>query len=196
MQALQLTLGGVEERPITDRIFFAIFPDTETAERIAEQTISVRSAHQIRGKPIAPARLHITLHHLGDHAGVPAGIVESAVSAGNELEMPCFEVILDRVSSFNGRPRNHPLVLRGDDARLAQLYRVHQSLGRHLSEHGLARYAKKRFTPHLTLMYGDKRIDEHTVEPIVWTAREVVLVHSLLGRSVHRHIGRWTLDGD
>lgn len=43
------------------------------------------------------------------------------------------------------------------------------------------------------LLYDPQGIAEHAIEPIRWTAREFVLVHSLLGRSRHVPLGRWAL---
>jgi 2'-5' RNA ligase len=36
-------------------------------------------------------------------------------------------------------------------------------------------------------------VPEQKIEPVEWTVREIVLVHSLLGRTEHRPLARWTL---
>jgi 2'-5' RNA ligase len=36
-------------------------------------------------------------------------------------------------------------------------------------------------------------VPEQAIEPIEWTVREIVLVHSLLGRTTHRHVARLPL---
>jgi 2'-5' RNA ligase len=46
------------------------------------------------------------------------------------------------------------------------------------------------FTPHLTLLRDRHLVPEHDISPIEWEVREIVLVHSLLGRTVHRHLAR------
>ena len=59
---------------------------------------------------------------------------------------------------------------------------------------GLARQAEKTFTPHVTLFYDQHRIDEYAVEPVSWTIRDLVLVHSRLGETQHIPLGRFPLD--
>ena len=45
----------------------------------------------------------------------------------------------------------------------------------------------------MTLWYsGEREVDEHPIEPIGWTVREFVLIHSLRG---HTHLARWPLGG-
>jgi 2'-5' RNA ligase len=52
------------------------------------------------------------------------------------------------------------------------------------------------FKPHVTMMYTDEMMDEARVdEPIRWTVRDFVLVHSLQGRGRHVHCRRWPLRG-
>jgi RNA 2',3'-cyclic 3'-phosphodiesterase len=63
-------------------------------------------------------------------------------------------------------------------------------LGAALTRGGLRRLANMNFTPHVTLLYDPRSVDEYPVEPVVWTVAEFVLVHSLKG---HRHIARWCL---
>ncbi|MGE5152361.1 MAG: 2'-5' RNA ligase family protein, partial [Rhodospirillaceae bacterium] len=53
----------------------------------------------------------------------------------------------------------------------------------------------RSFTPHVTLLRDGQRVPEQRIEPIEWTVREIVLVHSLLGRAAHRHVARWSLTG-
>jgi 2'-5' RNA ligase len=45
----------------------------------------------------------------------------------------------------------------------------------------------------VTLLRDNRRIAEQSIEPISWTAREVVLVHSLLGQTIHRDLVRLPL---
>lgn len=59
---------------------------------------------------------------------------------------------------------------------------------------GLGRWVERNFTPHVTLLYDDRSVAPQAIEPIAWTVREFVLVHSLLGRTEHRILGRWSLN--
>jgi 2'-5' RNA ligase len=98
------------------------------------------------------------------------------------FQNPPFRVVFDRVMSF----RNGALVLRGDDG-LIGLEILQQRLSDVLD--GRPRQAR-RFTPHMTLLRDSRLVDERPIEPIGWTVREFVLVHSLLGRTRHRHLVR------
>jgi 2'-5' RNA ligase len=51
----------------------------------------------------------------------------------------------------------------------------------------------RRFTPHVTLLRDSHLVPEHDIEPISWTVKDVVLVHSLLGKTPHRHLARLPL---
>ena len=53
----------------------------------------------------------------------------------------------------------------------------------------------RRWMPHITLLYDGRGIGEHVVEPVRWTVKELVLVHSLLGQSRYIPLGRWSLRG-
>jgi RNA 2',3'-cyclic 3'-phosphodiesterase len=75
----QSSLPGFDAEPKpTDRLFFAIFPDADTAARIARLALQLRSEHGLRGTPLKQERFHVTLHHLGDYAGLNHGIVAMA----------------------------------------------------------------------------------------------------------------------
>lgn len=188
--AEQLSFAGFDAAPPpTDRLFFAIYPDPDTAARIARLAGRLREDHGLSGRPLAAERLHITLHHLGDYAGAPRGVVDAAIQAAAAVAKPSFDIIFDRAASFLGRPKNRPFVLRGGDGATA----FQQALGAAMVKAGLGRLAEQRFTPHVTLLYDDLCIAEQVVEPVSWTAREFVLVHSLLGRTQHIPLGRWPL---
>lgn len=70
-----------------------------------------------------------------------------------------------------------------------------QTLGIAMKKAGLGRWAKPGYTPHVTLLYDDRSVAEQAVETICWTAREFVLVHSLIGQTLHVPLARWPLRG-
>ena len=189
----QLSLAGFETAPQpTDRLFFAIFPDADAAARIARLARHLRGEHALRGRPLATERFHITLHHLGDYAGLPQDVVGVAAEAATTVATPEFNVVFDRVLSFSGRPGNRPFVLHGDDGLVA-LTAFQQALGWALRKAGLGRWVAPSFTPHVTLLYDDISVAERSIEPLDWTVREFALVHSLLGRTRHIPLARWPL---
>ena len=44
----QMTLGGFAAQPASDRLFFAVYPDAQTARHIIELASSVRARHGLR----------------------------------------------------------------------------------------------------------------------------------------------------
>jgi RNA 2',3'-cyclic 3'-phosphodiesterase len=188
----QLSLSGFEPIRPTDRFFFAIFPSADAAARIAQLAQQLRSKRGLTGKPLAPERFHITLHHLGDYVGQPQSVVDAAKEAAASVVMPPFEVVFDHAVSFLGRPRERPFVLRGG-AGVVALTAFQQVLGTAMTKAGLGRWVAPRYTPHVTLLYDDRVVDEQAVASVGWTVHEFVLVHSLLGRTEHVPLERWPL---
>jgi 2'-5' RNA ligase len=191
----QLSLMGFDApaKP-TDRLFFALIPPPPVAEQIAELAQQLRDQHGLHGTPLKVERFHITLHHLGDHAGVPPDIVALANKAAQAFEGPAFEVSFDRAMSFSGHPNKRPFVLRGGDDGLAALLVFQQKLGAAMNRVGLGRWVDARFTPHVTLLYDSQLVAEQPIDPaITWSASELVLVHSLLGQTRHIRLGQWPL---
>lgn len=190
----QLSLMGFDApaRP-TDRLFFAVFPAPDAAGRIAQLAQTLRDNHGLQGHALKTERFHITLHHVGDHVGLPNDVVRAACQALDTVTLPPFEVSFDRVASFSGNPSKRPFVLRGDDAQLAALNACQQALGVAMKRAGLGRWVDARFTPHVTLLYDTRLMPEQAVEPVSWRADRIVLVHSLLGQTRHVPLHTWML---
>lgn len=184
--------GGFEPAQPTDRLFFAVFPDPAAAARIAGVAQALRSQHGLHGKLLHTDRFHVTLHHLGDYAGVPDDLVAKAGQAALRVDLPAFDVAFDSASSFSRQPRNRPFVLRGD-AGVASLQDLQAALGKSMAACGMGRLVEHKFTPHVTLLYDDRAVAPQPIAPIAWTVREFVLVRSLLGKTEHRILGRWLL---
>ncbi|MDI1262575.1 MAG: 2'-5' RNA ligase family protein [bacterium] len=168
-------------RPRTDRLFFAVRPDLETAGEIAERTRLWRAEHGLTGRALKPEHLHVTLFHVDDAPGTsPAELIETLAARAATVVMPTFRAEFDRVQSF----RNGAFVLCGDESTIG--FEVLQQ--RLCDALDASPRPARRFTPHLTLLRDDRHVPEQTIEPIGWTAREIVLVHSQLGRTSHRDI--------
>jgi 2'-5' RNA ligase len=179
------------QRLLTDRLFFAIFPDAGTAARIARLREALCLELGLRGKPLTTERLHATLHHVGDYAGLPLDIVASAGDAAPAVAMPPFTVAFDGAESFRGRPGHRPFVLRGEDG-VAGLMMLQQRLALAMAKVGLG-CPVRHYTPHVTLLYGDRLVADRPVDTVSWAVHEFVLVHSLLGRSRYHVLARFPL---
>lgn len=190
----QLSLPGMSapaklRQETRDRLFLAVLPDAATAAQIGSLREMLCARHGLTGSHIAQDRLHVTLHHLGDFRGVPEHVVRAAsnAAAATAAIVPQFEVSLDQVESFSGKPGHRPFVLRdsgGNDALQELHRRVIMALGRS---------GNTKFVPHVTLLYDEKGVGREPIDPISWTVSEIVLVHSLLGKTRYITLGRWPL---
>lgn len=168
------------------RLFFAVLPDAATAERISQLAGMLGRAHGFRGKFTEPERLHLTLFFLGC---LNEPMVRLARDAAAGIAARRFDIQLDRSVSFRAKSGNYPFVLTGDEG-LDRLQSFRRLLGDALAARGLRRLAGRAFTPHLTLFYGTRQVEENPVEPVGWTVKEFALIHSMRG---HVRIGTWPL---
>ncbi|MEB2233714.1 RNA 2',3'-cyclic phosphodiesterase [Xanthomonas campestris pv. campestris] len=186
----QLSLGLGEEKT-TERLFFAVMADAATATQAAQIGSALLQAGLVEGKPLAPERLHVTLHHLGDYAGgLPPSLVARASQAAERVAQQAFEVEFDRVGTFGGRRSQLPCVLRGEE-QVRGLYDLQGALGRQLAHVGIAGDAQ--YTPHMTLLYCNQSLPQRRCDPLRWTVTDFALVRSFLGQSRYQIEGRWSL---
>lgn len=159
----QLSLGLGEEKT-TERLFFAVMTDAATAKHAAQIGSALLQAGLVEGKPLAPERLHVTLHHLGDYAGgLPPSLVARASQAAERVAQQAFEVEFDRVGTFGGRRSQLPCVLRGEE-QVRGLYDLQGALGRQLAHVGIAGDAQ--YTPHMTLLYCNQSLPQRRCDPL------------------------------
>ncbi|HMG79161.1 MAG TPA: 2'-5' RNA ligase family protein [Xanthobacteraceae bacterium] len=170
-----------------DGLFFSIFPDQVAVVRIANAAEHFRRAYGLKGAPLLTDRFHVTVQGLGNYDGLPRSVVAKAIEAGAAVTSMPFVVAFDRVVSFAG---SDALVLRGGDG-VDGIVMFHHALGVAMGKSGLS--AGSQLTPHITLLYERRRIEEQFIEPIRWTVRDFVLVHSLRGRTMHIPLERWRL---
>jgi 2'-5' RNA ligase len=193
----QILVPGFAPAPERDnRFYFAVQPDTKTATGIEQLTWRLRSEHGLQGNPVDAGRLHVSLLPLGAHPGVPHALVALASQAASTLVLPPFAVSFDRVLSFSGKsrtPSKHAFVLCGGDGS-AGLLVLYRALAVAMQEFGLLRTIASSFTPHVTLLYDQQSVAERTIEPVAWTVREFVLVHSRIRhRRPYELLDRWVL---
>jgi 2'-5' RNA ligase len=190
----QLDLFGFHPPSRDERLYFALVPSDPVKQQIFRLARGWRSDLGLTGPPISPGCLHVSLHGLGDYAGIPRRLVEVTRKAGHAVRQPAFDITFDRVLSFNGKNGKRPFVLR-PSTNIAALSEFHRALGSSMNSVGLARCAVPRFTPHMTLLYDRQRVPERTVEAVCWHVDGFVLIHSLLNRGRHVHLARWPLNG-
>lgn len=172
-------------------LFFAILPDMEKADEMRQFAHQLCDLHELTADPILAKKLHVTVHAFKEFARLEESLVQAAKMAGAKVARMTkpFEVMFDRVKSFP-TPGRRPCVLAADggNAPLKELYRQLMTvLGK------IKKGEPPAYTPHLTLLYDEKMVEEEELTPVTWPARELVLIHSAHG--VHDLRGRWPLQG-
>lgn len=189
--AVQSGFDGFSPPVASDRLFLALFPDAQTATRIATLAASECERHGLCAKQLRADRLHVTLFHLGDWSGVPADLVAATRQAVDALRDTPFEAVFDTVASFAARRVQKPFVLKGSSGNEA-LRAFHARLADALDRNGLAKWTRGSYEPHATLAYDSIVVSPQAVEPVSWTVSECVLVHSLLGQTKHVPLACWS----
>jgi len=171
----------------TDRLFFAVIPDEKTVEAICSARRKLCEKTGLSGADILPEHLHVTLWHVGDDIVPPtSGDIDALVQRAGIVEAPPFQISFRQAKSL-GRGT---FVLYGGKGS-ANLKTLSAKLRDALIRPGAER--KRPVMPHMTLLRSETILPARGIEPITWTAREIVLVHSLLGKTIHRHVGRLPL---
>jgi 2'-5' RNA ligase len=162
----QLLLPGFKRHPAFDVLFFASLLEAESASQIVKLRQRLCEEFGLSGRRIAADLLHISLHGIGAYDGLPRAVVQRAKQAGAAVLAKPFDIVLDRAMSFGPKREVRPFVLRtGDEAALVTFHRL---LGRVKKDAGFRRTAS-RFTPHMTLLYGDRMVAERSIDAIQWS---------------------------
>ena len=188
----QLPLPGLAAKP-TDRLFFAVLPDAAAVAQAIAITDTLYAANGLSGRRLSPRNLHVTLHHVGDYAGLPAGEVGRAQAAGDSMRHAPVAIRFDKAGSFVRRHRTLPLVLRGG-GQVIPLIAFQHGLGEAMARQGFRHLAMSHYTPHMTLLYDPRYVEARAVTAVEWTARDFVLIRSLIGKAKYEVLGRWALN--
>lgn len=167
-----------------NRFFFALRPPREVARRIVLE--AERWAPDGHRQPID--RLHSTIGILDDRPSVDDGLVAALVSVGNAIAVDPFPCLFDRIVGGRGVVTLRPSQRNG---ALAALF---QQISEGMRGAGIGLRQDYRFSPHVTLARrtGGEPFSEH-IQGHGWLVEDVVLIHSLLGRTEHRELARWPL---
>ncbi|AIY39189.1 Putative ligase protein [Collimonas arenae] len=189
-------LPGVASPPQpTDRIFFAIVPDTAVAARVEKLAENLRQQHDLHGSLIDVEHLHITVLFVGNYVGYPQDTVNAASWAASHVIQAPFRVQLNHVLTFankSGVVRRYPTVLCGDEGVLG-VETLHRNLSDALHRCGFMR-RPSTMTPHMTLLYDREKIVAQAVPPIEFDVGEFVLLNRHIGqRRQYTVLGRWPL---
>ena len=173
----------------TDRLFFAVVPDAEAVEAICSLRRKLGGRAGLSGPEVPPDHLHVPLWRVADYVVPPmADDIDAVVRQAGTVERPPFRVSFGCAKSLS---RGALVLCAGRGS--AELEGLSTRLRDALSPPGTE--VKHAVRPHMTLMRSEMLLPERRIGAIGWTVREIVLVHSLLGKATHRVVGRLPLRG-
>ena len=173
-----------------DPVFFAILPDAEAKPQIVARARQVAADYNLTGPLVPTERHHVTLQYVPVPRGAVGWFAAIARFVALDIGIPPFEVTFDDALSFRTKQGDHPIVLRGGAGELMGLFQI---LGEGMRRLGFGEFARRTFTPHITMLYDRREVPAHAVEPVTWRAREFLLIHSVRGQGRHDVVGRWPL---
>jgi 2'-5' RNA ligase len=177
-------------------LFLAIFPDRCTAQRIIAFANMFRQKQRMHGKIRPLNHLHVSLCPIGRTLNVPetvAGtVVDDVCKAVAKVTSP-FEINFDWVTSFGGPPGNRPIVLFDNNRGNEGVRRLYELLHAGFAKCDPLNSENSKFSPHVTFLYGNRELAPVPIEPVRWTAKEVVLVCSETGATKYLLLHRWEL---
>lgn len=173
-------------------LFFAILPDEPAAWRLERLAGHLHSRYALSGRPLGPERYHVSLQHLGLFSGLPHDLVaiasDAAASAAAHTDP--FEIVFTTAATFSGGSGQRAVVVYSPSSSPA-LENLRLALRTALLRHGLGVAAGRKLTLHITLFYDRRGVTPHEIEPVLWVARQLVLIHSVVGQGRHIHLARF-----
>jgi 2'-5' RNA ligase len=189
----QDNLPGFEPPPREiHNLFFALWPDEPVRALISSVAESLHSSPVRRGRWIKPHRYHLTPAFLGEHAALPAALVERACAAAEGVRASAFDLVLDIAGSF-GKTRIPGWL--GCSAEPPALRALFEELSQALRTQGCRVRGGDRFVPHVTVLRdADQALRADLQTPVSWRVDEFVLIASrTLPPAPYRLLGRWQL---
>ena len=132
------------------RLFVAVDPDGPARARLAALAGELRARVERTKGPritwVAPDRLHVTLHFVGDVEETRTACLVDRLM--RPLDVPPLEITIDRVGVFP--PRGRPRVVWAGGAATDAVRLLHRRVGEQLAACGSVP-DERPFSPHVTL---------------------------------------------
>ena len=168
------------ERPATARVFFALWPPPEVANRLA--VIADDAAARLGGRATRRATIHLTLAFLGE---VPESRLAELAEIAACVQGAAFDLSLDRLGYWQ---HNHLLWAGGEMP--AALVELQVALSQALAGNGFKVDGEgRRFVPHVTLVRKLPPAcplaagQEMPLPALSWSCQKFFLVRSRLSSS-------------
>ena len=169
MWSSRLSGNGAPLMPDTRRLFFALWPTAELRDALVARMAAMT---HMPCRPMAPSNLHVTLAFLGS---VSNARVADLMALARGIQFTACELAFDRLAVWK---QARVLVLTA--AQVPEpLQQLVDELQSRLNEAGFSVDARP-FRPHVTLARDVKiSASDEEILPIVWPARDFVLVESV-----------------
>lgn len=167
---------GINAKPPTARLFFALWPEPELAASLAAHATDIAGRYQAR--PMRRDTIHLTLHFLGD---VAETALPRLVEAGRSVRAAPFGLDIDRLAVWQ---HNHLLWAGCQETPAALLELVGKLRSALLASGSPVGDIRRPFAPHITLVRKLPVVAEPFVLPQIeatrWPCTRFVLVRSRL----------------
>lgn len=160
------------DRPQSQRLFFALWPDDEQRQAMVRWIDALGLGSQ--GRPVTEHNLHITMVFLGD---TPPDRQACCMARADEVVASPFVLRFDRIGYF----RRAQVLWAGVSILPPMLMALHRHLVQALVPCGY-RPEPREFTPHLTLRRKLTRKPDSPAapSPLEWSVGQFCLVSSTL----------------
>jgi 2'-5' RNA ligase len=184
-------LPSVKRRP-AHNLFFAILVPSPLEEDISNVFENLKQRYRVRKMQVPTPRLHVSLFGVFSGDSLPQRIVELSRLVGGAIRFAEFDMVLNRTLSFRSTQTEKPLVLAADADSARSVDRLADRITEAFTAlSGLKHPQTGPITPHLTLVWHRMTVPEQPIAPIKLPAREIVLIHSHVGKSRYDVLGRW-----
>lgn len=133
-----------------------------------------------------PELLHVTLLTLFDLHYAPPEWLGQVIAALDSFSAAPFPLAFDRIE-------NRKAVTLRTRAPLAEARAFQAALVRHLLEAKAPMMLGTTPEPHVTINYRGDRQGSQKMPPIGWTVDGIILMESVVGKTMHVEHGRWPL---
>ena len=188
---MRITEGNPDIKRETARVFFAIWPDDMAQKQLAALTEQLQAESLCSERRTQAENIHLTLVFLGEVESSKLEALCLAVDGIKSFHSRVFDMVIEEIRYWKHN-RIVYAATRNVPQELTDLVNAIQNV---LFDAGFS-FERRVYKPHITLM---RKASCHALpeleEPIVWRAREWVLVKSeqISSGSVYIPIGRWSL---
>ncbi|WP_337187266.1 2'-5' RNA ligase family protein [Phenylobacterium sp.] len=175
-------------------LYFALLPPSGAAAAALAIAETARRRHGLKAKPVAAARLHVSLNGVGAFKRPPGPVIDKAADAAKSVAARPFTVEFNRLASWTPGATGRPLVLWGEEGVIG-VNGLYSAIHKALVRFGMAPRREPRFEPHMTLLRDPGEAPDEVVPPLNWRVTEFVLVHAVHGEGRYEVAARFPLSG-